>query len=114
MGSIQEKLKEKWHSRIEDITKNVEQDRVAQEIAILLTRSDVSEELDRLKTHFDEVEHNLQSTRPIGRNLDFLMQELNREANTLGAKSVDQQMTNASIELKVLIDQMREQVQNIE
>jgi uncharacterized protein (TIGR00255 family) len=87
---------------------------MAQELALLLTRNDVSEELDRLDTHFDEVTRVLGADKPAGRRLDFLMQELNREANTLGSKSVDMRNTNASVELKVLIDQMREQVQNIE
>ncbi len=114
MAGIQQKLRHKWCSRVGEIVQNVDQERVAQEIAILLTKSDVSEELDRLHSHFDAVEQYLKSTAPSGRNLDFLMQELNREANTLGSKSVDLEMTSAAMELKVLIDQMREQVQNIE
>ena len=72
------------------------------------------EELDRLETHLDETLSLLRVEKPIGRRMDFLMQELNREANTLGSKAIDDRMTNASIELKVLIDQIREQVQNIE
>jgi len=111
---IQQGIKDKWRHRVEEIVENADQERIAQEIAILLTKSDVSEELDRLVTHLDEVERHLNQPKPVGRNLDFLMQELNREANTLGSKSVDPRVTNASIELKVLIDQMREQVQNIE
>ena len=111
---IQEKVREKWHKRLEELTTQVDSERVAQEIALILTKSDVVEELDRLKTHLDEIQTLLNSKKPIGRSLDFLMQELNREANTLGSKSVDERMTNTAIELKVLIDQMREQIQNIE
>ena len=75
---------------------------------------DVDEELDRLETHINEVRRVLAETEPMGRRLDFLMQEMNREANTLGSKSAHVDTSNASIELKVLIEQMREQVQNIE
>ena len=105
---------EKWQSRVQEIAKDADPERMAQEIAILLTKSDVSEELDRFNTHLDEVQRLLTENKAVGRSLDFLMQELNREANTLGSKSVENSMTNASIELKVLVDQMREQVQNIE
>jgi uncharacterized protein (TIGR00255 family) len=82
---------------------------------VLLTQKlDVAEELDRLETHITEVLRVLKQNEPIGRRLDFLMQEMNREANTLGSKSADKETTQISIELKVLIEQMREQVQNIE
>ncbi len=114
LENIQNSVQDKWRNRVAEIVKNTDQERIAQEIAILLTKSDVSEELDRLETHLDEAERQLKESKPVGRNLDFLMQELNREANTLGAKSVDPRITNTSIELKVLIDQMREQIQNIE
>lgn len=77
-------------------------------------RMDVDEELVRLETHIQEVRRVLDRNEPVGRRLDFLMQELNREANTLGSKSADAEVTKVSIELKVLIEQMREQVQNIE
>ncbi|MBQ0721904.1 MAG: DUF1732 domain-containing protein, partial [Gammaproteobacteria bacterium] len=77
-------------------------------------KMDVEEELDRLDSHVKEVRRILKQTEPVGRRLDFLMQELNREANTLGSKSADIQTTNVSVELKVLIEQMREQIQNIE
>ena len=77
-------------------------------------RLDVDEEMDRLRTHLDEVARVLKQNEPVGRRLDFLMQELNREANTLGSKSVDSETTAISVEMKVLIEQMREQVQNIE
>jgi len=86
-----------------------------QRIADMLGQKlDVDEELDRLDSHVSEVRGALQKTDPVGRRLDFLMQELNREANTLGSKSADKQTTNAAVDLKVLIEQMREQIQNIE
>lgn len=88
--------------------------RVEQEMVILAQRLDVDEEMDRLKTHLSEVARTLTQNKPIGRRLDFLMQELNREANTLGSKSADTVTTQASVEMKVLIEQMREQIQNIE
>ncbi|HEC74230.1 MAG TPA: DUF1732 domain-containing protein, partial [Methylophaga aminisulfidivorans] len=75
---------------------------------------DVAEEIDRLQSHVKEVSHTMQRDEPIGRRLDFLMQELNREANTLGSKSIDTDTTRYSVDLKVLIEQMREQIQNIE
>jgi len=83
-------------------------------LVMLLVRSDFTEEIDRLRVHLDEVEQVLDQSGPIGRRLDFLMQELNREANTLGSKSNHTTITNASVDFKVLIEQMREQVQNIE
>jgi len=88
--------------------------RVEQEMVILAQRLDVDEEMDRLTTHLSEVARTLGQNKPIGRRLDFLMQELNREANTLGSKSADTITTQASVEMKVLIEQMREQIQNIE
>ena len=81
---------------------------------LLAQKMDVAEELDRLGAHITEVKKVLTQKKPVGRRLDFLMQELNREANTLGSKSADISSTNASVELKVLIEQMREQIQNIE
>ena len=114
LTEIQAMTREKWIGRIQEIAENQDPDRIAQEIAIILTKTDVAEELDRLQTHFKEVERLLNQDKPVGRRLDFLMQELNREANTLGSKSVDEKMTNTSIELKVFIEQMREQIQNIE
>jgi uncharacterized protein (TIGR00255 family) len=114
LPEIELSMKQRWQRRLDDLGDEVDPARLNQELALLLTRSDVSEELDRLDTHFDEVSRVLGEKKPVGRRLDFLMQELNREANTLGSKSVDLRNTNASVELKVLIDQMREQVQNIE
>ena len=89
-------------------------DRLEQEMAILAQKADVAEELDRLHAHVGEVRRVLGDKDPVGRRLDFLMQELNREANTLGSKSIDTESTRASVDLKVLIEQMREQVQNVE
>jgi uncharacterized protein (TIGR00255 family) len=89
-------------------------DRIKQEVVLYGVRIDVAEELSRLKTHLDAVESALNKGGPVGKRLDFLMQELNREANTLGSKSVSQESSNASIEIKLLIEQMREQVQNLE
>ena len=88
--------------------------RFEQELVLFAQKIDVTEELDRLDAHISEVRRILKQGGTSGRRLDFLMQELNREANTLGAKSVDVDTTRASVELKVLIEQMREQVQNVE
>lgn len=114
LPEIEESLKSRWGRRLKELGEEVEPSRIAQEQALLLTRADVSEELDRLDTHLAEIDRALGRNEPAGRRLDFLMQELNREANTLGSKSSDLRVTDASVELKVLIDQMREQVQNLE
>ena len=90
------------------------QDRALSEATAFAIRIDVAEELTRLASHLDEIERLTTKGGEIGKRLDFLCQELNREANTLGSKSVSQDMTRISVELKVLIEQMREQVQNIE
>lgn len=100
--------------RIIDLADSLDEARYHQEIAIQAQKMDVAEELDRLNTHLDEVERLAQTTGVMGRRLDFLMQELNREANTLGAKSIDSRTAQISVELKVLIEQIREQIQNIE
>jgi uncharacterized protein (TIGR00255 family) len=92
----------------------LEAGRVEQELVLWLQKLDVDEELDRLDSHIKEIRRVLKQTEPVGRRLDFLLQEFNREANTLGSKSVDVRTTNLAVELKVLIDQIREQVQNIE
>jgi uncharacterized protein (TIGR00255 family) len=92
----------------------LDEGRFHQEIAIQAQKMDVAEELDRLETHLNEVERLRHEPGLIGRRLDFLMQELNREANTLGAKSIDSRTAQIGVELKVLIEQIREQVQNIE
>ncbi|MEQ8231960.1 MAG: YicC/YloC family endoribonuclease [Gammaproteobacteria bacterium] len=111
---IIESLRERHESRIRELAEGIDESRVEQECALLLQRLDVAEELDRLAAHVEEVERVLDQDEPIGRRLDFLMQELNREANTLGSKSSHVDTAGAAVELKVLIEQMREQVQNIE
>lgn len=100
--------------RLNEIRAELDSTRLEQELVIYATKADVSEECDRLHAHVVEVQRVLATNGQVGRRLDFLMQELNREANTLAAKSVDLRLTNIAVELKVLIEQMREQVQNIE
>ncbi len=107
-------LRKKILQRIEDLEITPDTNRLEQELVILTQRLDVDEELDRIMAHLDEINKVLESNEPIGRRLDFLMQELNREANTLGSKSHDTITTQITIDLKVIIEQMREQVQNIE
>ncbi|GAB2564549.1 YicC family protein [Dyella jejuensis] len=114
MPDIRVALRARLESRLADLKQPVEPGRLEQELLLQVTRSDVDEELDRLSTHIAETRRVLGLKEPVGRRLDFLMQEFNREANTLGSKSVDARSTNAAVELKVLIEQMREQVQNIE
>lgn len=111
---IRATLRSKLEARLADLKQGMDTDRLEQELLLQITRADVDEELDRLNAHVSETRRVLSLQEPVGRRLDFLMQEFNREANTLGSKSVDQRSTNAAIELKVLIEQMREQVQNIE
>lgn len=107
-------LRKKLIDRIAELTLQPDFDRLEQELVYHAQKLDISEELDRLDTHTREVLRVLNQAEPVGRRLDFLMQELNREANTLGSKSTDKDMTQIAIELKVLIEQIREQVQNIE
>ncbi len=109
-----EQVKDKLLTRLHAVQLEVPESRVEQEIALILTRLDVSEELDRLQTHIHEVSRTLNCDKIAGRRLDFLMQELNREANTLGSKSDSVELTQSAVEMKVLIEQMREQIQNIE
>jgi len=111
---LMERLRERYRSRLEELAVQAEEGRLEQEMAIVAQRLDVDEELDRLRTHVAEVQRVLGSDEPVGRRLDFLMQELNREANTLSSKSSDGDTTQMAVEMKVLIEQMREQVQNIE
>lgn len=106
--------KEKLLSRLRTIQLDVVDARVEQEIAMMLARLDVSEELDRLQTHLNEVARTVECDDAAGRRLDFLMQELNREANTLSSKSDSVVLTQHAVQMKVLIEQMREQIQNIE
>jgi len=106
--------REKFTQKFEDLKAELDPERLEQEIVIFAQKVDVDEEMDRLNTHIKEVRRLLQKGGVVGRRLDFLMQEFNREANTTGSKSVDTETTNASVEMKVLIEQMREQIQNIE
>ncbi|NLY15511.1 MAG: YicC family protein [Gammaproteobacteria bacterium] len=106
--------RQKILDRCQEIALEIDPQRLEQELVMLAQRSDVAEELDRLHTHLNEVRRVLNSKQPVGRRLDFLMQELNREANTLGSKAIDVRTTQAAVNIKVLIEQMREQIQNIE
>ncbi|HEB86524.1 MAG TPA: YicC family protein [Gammaproteobacteria bacterium] len=114
MPEIMAAWREKLKARLEQVGVEVDAERLEQEIVLLANKTDVDEEMDRLAMHIEEVRRVLNDDQPIGRRLDFLMQELNREANTLGSKSVHIDTTRASVDMKVLIEQMREQVQNIE
>jgi len=114
MPEIIKGQRDKVVERLQALDVKLDENRFEQEAAILAQKIDVDEEMDRLATHLDEVRRNLESKKPVGRRLDFLMQELNREANTLGSKSIDIETTRASVDLKVFIEQMREQIQNIE
>jgi len=114
LPEILQNQREKLRSRLEELLEEIDKDRIEQEIALLAQKADVDEELDRLDAHITETRRVLKNGGPIGRRLDFLMQEFNREANTLSSKAVVTDTTQAAVELKVLIEQMREQVQNIE
>ncbi len=114
MPQIIENQKANLVERVLQLGVDLDAERLEQEVVLLAQRADVAEELDRLDTHITEVRRILKEKGPIGRKLDFLMQELNREANTLGSKSVVVATTQSAVELKVLIEQMREQIQNIE
>ena len=121
LGDLREQLpalqaanRQRLLDRLQSLDIDAEPMRLEEEIVYVLQRADVEEEMDRLDAHLDAIESALESTAPVGRRLDFLMQELNREANTLGSKSTALSTTNISVEFKVLIEQMREQVQNIE
>ncbi len=114
MPNLREKLRTKLEERLGELMNELEPGRLEQEIVIQAQKMDVDEELDRLVGHVIEVRRVVNSDEPMGRRLDFLMQELNREANTLGSKSIDGDVTKACVDLKVLIEQIREQVQNIE
>ena len=112
--AMHEKWKSNLNEKMQKWTEDASEGRLEQELAILAQKLDVDEELDRIDTHIAEVENVLKRNEAVGRRLDFLMQELNREANTLASKSQDSATTQWSVDLKVLIEQMREQVQNIE
>jgi uncharacterized protein (TIGR00255 family) len=110
MQAYQDKLAQ----RLREAMQAVDDERVRQELALFAQKIDVDEELGRLTTHLQEVKRILGKGGAVGKRLDFLMQELNREANTLGSKSVSTETSQVSMELKVLIEQMREQIQNLE
>ena len=114
MPEVLQLMRNKLRDKVSELIAQPDYDRLEQELVLLAQKLDVSEELDRLETHVNEVLRVLKQEEPVGRRLDFLMQELNREANTLGSKSADREMTQIAIELKVLIEQMREQIQNLE
>jgi uncharacterized protein (TIGR00255 family) len=107
-------FQERLAARLREALSEPDGDRLRQEVVLFAAKVDVEEELNRLTTHIAEVQRILAQGGPVGKRLDFLMQELNREANTLGAKSADMEVSQSAVEIKVLIEQMREQVQNIE
>lgn len=107
-------IRARYEQRLRELIAEADNTRLEQELLLLAQKMDVAEELDRLQVHVTEVRRVLDQNEPVGRRLDFLMQEMNREANTLSSKSVHADTTGASVELKVLIEQMREQIQNIE
>ncbi len=114
MPDVLEAARQKQRDRIDKLDIEADPARLEVELALIAQKLDVDEEVDRLGSHVTEIRSILGSDEPVGRRLDFLMQELNREANTLGSKSGDTQTTRAAVDLKVLIEQMREQIQNIE
>jgi len=120
-GSVKKRMPEvltasraKQKERIENLNIEADPARLELELALVAQKIDVDEELDRLDSHLVEIRDAIHTGKPVGRRLDFLMQELNREANTLGSKSADTETTKAAVDLKVLIEQMREQIQNVE
>ena len=114
LPEIIQQQRTRLNEKLGELKAQMDDQRLEQEMVIIANRADVDEELDRLEAHISEIRLALKSTESIGRRLDFLMQELNREANTLGSKSISNITTQVSVELKVLIEQMREQIQNIE
>ena len=114
LPALMQQQRDRITARIADLDIEVDHNRLEQELVYLAQKADVDEELDRLEAHVSEVRHTLEKGGPCGRRLDFLMQELNREANTLSSKSIAGTTTRNAVELKVLIEQMREQIQNIE
>ena len=114
MPEVLQGVKTKIRERLQEVMEELDETRLEQEMALLAQRLDVDEEMDRLAGHLVEVERVLSTDEPVGRRLDFLMQELNREANTLSSKSNNLEVTRIGVEMKVLIEQMREQIQNIE
>jgi uncharacterized protein (TIGR00255 family) len=114
LPEVQARMRARLHERVTELAASADRERLEQELAILLQRLDVDEELERLGGHISEVRRVIAGQEPAGRRLDFLMQELNREANTLSSKSQDLETTRSAVDMKVVIEQMREQVQNAE
>ena len=114
MPEVLEGARKKQTERLEKLDISADPNRLETELALLSQKLDIDEELDRLKSHVTEIRAAIAGEEAVGRRLDFLMQELNREANTLGSKSSDKETSRAAVELKVLIEQMREQIQNVE
>ncbi|MDJ0907588.1 MAG: YicC/YloC family endoribonuclease [Woeseiaceae bacterium] len=114
MPEVRDAMRQRQRERLDKLDVSADPERLEVEIALLLQKIDVDEEIDRLDSHLAEIRDAMSRDDAVGRRLDFLMQELNREANTLASKSADSETTKAAVELKVLIEQMREQVQNVE
>jgi uncharacterized protein (TIGR00255 family) len=114
LPDILERQKQRLQEQVAELTSDLDPERLEQELVLIMQKADIFEEIDRLDAHVKEIRHVLSHNEPIGRRLDFLMQELNREANTICSKSVVTETTLNAVELKVLIEQMREQIQNIE
>jgi uncharacterized protein (TIGR00255 family) len=114
MPDVLAAVRTRQQERIDKLDVEADPARLETELALVANKLDVDEELDRLESHISEIRDVIASDEPVGRRLDFLAQELNREANTLGSKSADTETTKAAVELKVLIEQMREQIQNVE
>ncbi len=114
MPEVMDGVRAKQRERIDNLNIDADPARLETELALIAQKLDIDEELDRLVSHVSEIRTVLKKGEPVGRRLDFLMQELNREANTLGSKSADTETTRAGVDLKVLIEQMREQIQNVE
>ncbi len=114
MPEVMDTVRSKQRERIDNLNIDADPARLETELALIAQKLDIDEELDRLVSHVSEIRAVLGKGEPVGRRLDFLMQELNREANTLGSKSSDTETTKAAVDLKVLIEQMREQIQNVE
>ena len=112
--AIKERLKQSINHLLDQQIQDLDENRLHQEAMIIATRVDIAEELDRIKAHVAQAEELVEKDDPVGRRFDFLCQEFNREANTLGSKSISTDITQSAVELKVLIEQMREQIQNIE
>jgi len=114
MPEVMDTVRSKQRERIDNLNIDADPARLETELALIAQKLDIDEELDRLVSHISEIRAVLGKDEPVGRRLDFLMQELNREANTLGSNSSDTETTKAAVDLKVLIEQMREQIQNVE